>query len=95
MWLLQASVLNCVGIVYSCDERARLLALNTFGNLIGFVNREKLLSRPDRPIQPLNGKTNEQHWLSWVEDEIRRRIGYLIWVRAPTNHLGCVTTNRQ
>ncbi|GKZ87480.1 hypothetical protein AnigIFM59636_003905 [Aspergillus niger] len=80
VWLLQASVLNCVGIVYSCDERARLLALNTFGNLIGFVNREKLLSRPDRPIQPLNGKTNEQHWLSWVEDEIRRRIGYLIWL---------------
>ncbi|PYH55915.1 putative C2H2 transcription factor [Aspergillus niger CBS 101883] len=80
VWLLQASVLNCVGILYSCDERARLLALNTFGNLIGFVNREKLLSRPDRPIQPLNGKTNEQHWVSWVEDEIRRRIGYLIWL---------------
>lgn len=80
MWLLQASILNCVGILYSCDERARLLALNTFGNLVGFVNREKLLGH--RPIQSLNGKTNEQRWVSWVGDEIRRRTGYLIWVRA-------------
>lgn len=80
VWLLQTSVLNCVGILYSCDERARLLALNTFGNLAGFVTREKLLGH--RPIQSSKGETNELRWVSWVDDEIRRRTGYLIWVRA-------------
>ncbi|XRM42073.1 hypothetical protein ABZX51_005309 [Aspergillus tubingensis] len=78
VWLLQASVLNCVGILYSCDERARLLALNTFGNLVGFVTREKLLGH--RPIQSSNGETKELRWVSWVDDEIRRRTGYLIWL---------------
>ncbi|OJJ68188.1 hypothetical protein ASPBRDRAFT_47129 [Aspergillus brasiliensis CBS 101740] len=80
VWFLQASVLNCIGLLYNCDERARLLALNTFGNLIGLVSSEKLLGRPDGSVQFSNGTMSEQRWVSWIEDEIRRRAGYLIWL---------------
>ncbi|PWY95869.1 C2H2 transcription factor, partial [Aspergillus sclerotioniger CBS 115572] len=80
IWLLQAIALNCVGLLYSCDERARLSALNSFGDLIGFVTHEELLGHSDK-WKPLTGEqTYEQKWESWIEDETRRRTGYFIWL---------------
>ncbi|RAL00895.1 putative C2H2 transcription factor [Aspergillus ibericus CBS 121593] len=80
IWLLQAITLNCVGLLYSYDERARVSALNSFGDLIGFVTHENLLGHSDKSMPLTGGQMHEQTWESWIEDEIRRRTGYFIWL---------------
>ncbi|KAL4919724.1 fungal-specific transcription factor domain-containing protein [Aspergillus aurantiobrunneus] len=80
LWLLQAMLLNCVGRLHGSSENGKLSALGDFGDLINLATREKLLSRPENPNLSSDQPSSEQQWTVWVEEESRRRTGYLIWL---------------
>ncbi|KAL2821597.1 fungal-specific transcription factor domain-containing protein [Aspergillus granulosus] len=79
-WLLQAMLLNCVGRLHGSSERGRISALSDLGELTNLAICEKLLSRSDDPSPSAEEGSSEQQWMHWVEEEIRRRTGYLIWL---------------
>ncbi|KAL2829968.1 fungal-specific transcription factor domain-containing protein [Aspergillus cavernicola] len=82
LWLLQAILLNCVGRLHGSSERGRLSALGNFGDLAHLATREKLLSRSDKSTLSSDdaSSSSEQQWILWIEEEARRRTGYLIWL---------------
>jgi hypothetical protein len=75
--LLQAMLFNCIGLLHSRYERDKISALSAFGDLVTLMKRDRLLE----PI-PVNfsGASQEVAWISWIQDEVRRRTGYCIWV---------------
>ncbi|PYH96311.1 hypothetical protein BO71DRAFT_375648 [Aspergillus ellipticus CBS 707.79] len=80
IWLLQTMTLNCVGSLYNSDERARVSALDNFGGLVGLVRRRNLLSRSDNVTLLSSRRSQEPHWAGWIENEIKRRTAYVIWL---------------
>lgn len=76
--LIQAMLLNCVGLFHSRSERARLSALGSLRDLVMLMNCERLLARS--PIDFSNDTSNEAKWEKWIEKEIRTRTGYCVWV---------------
>lgn len=72
-------LLNCIGLFYSGDERARRSALSNFADLVVFSNQEGLLSRRKPKSMPRNMPL-ERKWMVWAEDEVKTRTGYCIWV---------------
>ncbi|KAL3464201.1 fungal-specific transcription factor domain-containing protein [Aspergillus heterothallicus] len=79
-WLLQAMLLNCVGRLHGSSERGRLSALSDLSELTNLATCEKLLSRSEDPFSSSEQSSLGQQWMSWVEEEARRRTGYLIWL---------------
>ncbi|KAL2840967.1 fungal-specific transcription factor domain-containing protein [Aspergillus pseudoustus] len=80
LWLLQAMLLNCVGRLHGSSERGRISARSDLGDLTNFASSEKLLSRSDDQSPSSEEGISEQQWVHWVEEEARRRTGYLIWL---------------
>lgn len=81
LWLIQASTLNHIGLLHSNNERTRGNALSSFGGLVDLAMQEGLLCSSTQPELFSRRDTVELQWTLWVEDELKRRTGYLIWVR--------------
>ncbi|KAL4968821.1 putative C2H2 transcription factor [Aspergillus stella-maris] len=79
LWFLQAMLLSCIGRLHGSSESGRLSALSDFGDLINLATHEKLLSR-SKSTNISADEPTEQQWTIWVEEESRRRTGYLIWL---------------
>ncbi|OQE10169.1 hypothetical protein PENVUL_c004G09538 [Penicillium vulpinum] len=75
--ILQAMLFNCIGLLHSRSERGRILAMSTFGDLVTLMKSSRLLT-PMRTS--LNEASPDASWESWVQDEVRRRTGYCIWL---------------
>lgn len=73
-------LLSCTGRLHGGSENGKISALGDFGDLINLATREKFLSRSDNPTTESDQPPDEQQWTLWVEEESRRRTGYLIWV---------------
>ncbi|KAJ5442736.1 hypothetical protein N7445_005743 [Penicillium cf. griseofulvum] len=75
--ILQAMLFNCIGLFHSRSEREKASALSTFGDLVTLMKASQLLA-------PMRTKSNEVSqdtaWVSWIQDEARRRTGYCIWL---------------
>lgn len=75
--ILQAMLFNCIGLFHGKSERGKASALSTFGDLVTLMKTSRLLT-------PMRTKFNEASedaaWASWIQDEVRRRTGYCIWV---------------
>lgn len=73
--------LSCIGLLHSSGcEQSKVSTLNAFGDLVNFTIREGLLCAVNKPTSQYDDLPLEQKWQDWVEDEIRRRTGYLIWL---------------
>lgn len=80
--------LSCIGLLHSSGcEQSKVTTLNAFGDLVNFTIREGLLCAVHKPTSQYGDLPLEQKWQDWVEDEIRRRTGYLIWVCSPLRNL--------
>ncbi|KAG0157526.1 hypothetical protein PDIDSM_4711 [Penicillium digitatum] len=75
--ILQAMLFSCIGLLHSRSEREKASALSTFGDLVSLMKTSQLLT-------PMRTKFNEASqdaaWVSWIQDEVRRRTGYCIWL---------------
>lgn len=75
--ILQAMLFNCIGLLHGRSEREKASALSAFGDLVTLMKTSRLLT-------PMRTKFNEAShdavWASWIQDELRRRTGYCIWV---------------
>ncbi|KAL4887463.1 fungal-specific transcription factor domain-containing protein [Aspergillus karnatakaensis] len=80
LWFIQAMLLNCIGRLHGSSESSKLLALGDLSDLTHLATREKLLCRTDSSRTSLDEVSPEQQWILWVEEETRRRTGYLIWL---------------
>lgn len=74
IWLIQAMLLNCIGLYHSADSQAKEYALGALNDLVRFAHYERLLSGGQ-----LN-RTIDISWRGWIDMEIKRRTGYLIWL---------------
>lgn len=77
---MQAMLLNCIGLIHSGSERAKLAAMNIFKGLVTFMNRDKLLASSSTTRNKSHGTSEESLWMEWVQDEVGKRTGYCIWV---------------
>ncbi|KAJ5152345.1 hypothetical protein N7492_010640 [Penicillium capsulatum] len=77
--LVQAMLLNCIGLLHSGSERNKLSAFGSFRDLIMLVKREKLLSTSSAVTSSYDGP-DEVKWRKWIRDEVRTRTGYCIWL---------------
>ncbi|CAG8124194.1 unnamed protein product [Penicillium salamii] len=75
--ILQAMLFNCIGLVHSGAERDIYSASGTFGELITLVKTIRLLA--PRKVY-LDGASQDEDWNCWVQDEVKRRTGYCIWL---------------
>ena len=75
--ILQAMLFNCIGLLHSESEREKASALSTFGDLVTLMRTSRLLTPMRRK---LNEASQDAAWTSWIQDEVRRRTGYCIWV---------------
>ncbi|KAJ5587354.1 uncharacterized protein N7459_003119 [Penicillium hispanicum] len=77
--LIQAMLLNCIGLFHSGSERAKTSALGMFKDLVTIMGHEKLLHSSNRSSAS-SRVSDEEMWSKWIQDEIRRRTGYCIWL---------------
>ncbi|KAJ5160007.1 uncharacterized protein N7482_007011 [Penicillium canariense] len=77
--LLQAMLLNCIGLLHSGNEKDKLSAFGAFKDLVTLANDEKLLSST-KPLRESNGNSCEDLWQKWIKDETRKRTGYCVWL---------------
>lgn len=77
--LLQALLLNCIGLFYSGLEKDKLSALSAFRELVSLVEDKKLLAA-SKPLKESNRISGEVLWQKWIDDETRKRTGYCVWV---------------
>ncbi|KAI2789813.1 hypothetical protein POX_d05311 [Penicillium oxalicum] len=77
--MLQAMLLSCLGILYSGDDRNKLSTLGVFKELVRLFEDEELLA-DSKYLQSSEQLSGEALWHSWINDEIRRRTGYCIWL---------------
>lgn len=90
MLLTQATLLNCVGMMYCGDERLMRIAKTSHSGLVGFCDGEWSRSKLNTNYELLNStKGVEQDWKLWCNAECRRRTGYCIWV---SESPGCCIT---
>lgn len=76
--MIQAMLFNCIGLLHVEDEGSRLAARGMFKDLVTLSSRGDLLA--SSPKTSLRGPSEEPKWMAWIQDEIRRRTGYCIWV---------------
>ncbi|KGO50768.1 Transcription factor, fungi [Penicillium expansum] len=75
--ILQAMLFNCIGLLHSRSEREKASALSTFGDLVTLMKTSRLLT----PVRTkFNEASQDAAWTSWIQDEVRRRTGYCIWL---------------
>jgi hypothetical protein len=77
--LIQVLLFNCIGLLHSGSERAKSSALSTFRDLVTLLNRQKLLKGP-KSGGIAHESSDDAMWMNWIQNEIRRRTGYCIWV---------------
>ncbi|KAF7115740.1 hypothetical protein CNMCM5793_003243 [Aspergillus hiratsukae] len=78
---IEAMALSCIGLLYSSgNEQSKMSTLNAFGDLVNLAIQERLLCATSKSTAQYGDLPLEQKWHDWVEDEIRRRTGYLIWL---------------
>lgn len=75
--LTQVKLLNCLGMMYSGDDRLQPLARRYQSDLLFFCNNE--WAQTDLEASN-NAEEVSQGWKLWYEAESRRRTGYCIWV---------------
>ncbi|KAE8392769.1 C2H2 type zinc finger domain protein [Aspergillus alliaceus] len=80
LWLMQAMMLNCVGLIHGNNEEARSFALDSFGELVNLATREGLFCPSTRPKLLTMETSQEAQWATWIDDETRKRTGYFIWL---------------
>ncbi|KAE8146822.1 C2H2 type zinc finger domain protein [Aspergillus avenaceus] len=80
LWLLQAMMLNCVGLLHGNDERARCSALNSFSELVNITTQERLLCATAKRKFGVQQKSPGAEWTTWIVDETRVRTGYFVWL---------------
>ena len=73
-------LLNCVGLFYSGYESDELAALGNFADLVTLIHREQTLVSSDTWQTSANNPDQEQQWDAWIDEEMRRRLGYCTWV---------------
>ncbi|KAJ5945808.1 hypothetical protein N7454_002647 [Penicillium verhagenii] len=76
--LIQVMLLNCIGLLHSGSERAKASALSSFKDLVTLMNREKILGMSKS--SNIQGSSDDTKWINWVQEEVRRRTGYCIWL---------------
>lgn len=74
IWFIQAMLLNCIGLYHGVDSQAKEYSFGSLNDLVRFAHQESLLSSGQ-----LN-RTLSLSWRDWIDLEIRRRTGYLIWI---------------
>lgn len=74
IWLIQAMILNCIGLYHGVDGQAREYASSTLNDLVRLSHQERLVSS-----RQMN-RTIGISWKDWINIETRRRTGYLIWL---------------
>lgn len=77
--LLQAILLNCIGLFHSGIEKDKLSALSSFKELVSLVEDKKLLAA-SKPLKESNRISGEVLRQKWIDDETRKRTGYCVWV---------------
>jgi hypothetical protein len=77
--LLQAILLNCIGLFHSGIEKDKLSALSAFKELVSLVEDKKLLAA-SKPLKESGRISGEVLWQKWIDDETRKRTGYCVWV---------------
>ncbi|KAL3419399.1 hypothetical protein PVAG01_09620 [Phlyctema vagabunda] len=75
----QVRILSCIGPMYCGDERLLRLAKNTHHHLVKFCADVWSNSPSDPESMELSSDPN-QDWKTWYESEMRRRVGYSIWL---------------
>lgn len=75
--VIQAMLFNCIGFLHSRNERDKHSALSSFGELISLANTSCLLVPRGTPFERTS---QDLDWTFWIQDEVRRRTGYCIWV---------------
>ncbi|KAJ5098472.1 hypothetical protein N7532_005473 [Penicillium argentinense] len=78
--LIQAMLLNCIGLLHSGNEEDKLTALSTFSDLVALLEQEQLLKATPTQATSLNGKSDGSMWRKWIQNEIKNRTGYCIWL---------------
>jgi hypothetical protein len=82
---IQAMLFNCIGLFHSRNERDKSSALSSFSDLATLMNASQLLA----PHQTRHdGVSQDADWICWVQDEVKRRTGYSIWV-SMSEIIGC------
>lgn len=84
---------NCVGLLHVEDEESQVAAQGMIKDLVMLSSRENLLASSPNP--DWRAPSEESVWMAWVQDEIRRRTGYCIWVccsSATTHRLNLTVT---
>jgi hypothetical protein len=79
--MIQAILLNVIGLMYSGEKRALEVAEVLQSIPVALARRrnffEDVLSF-DRP--EISNLSSERKWRLWITDEERRRLGFAIWV---------------
>jgi hypothetical protein len=79
--LIQAKLLNSIGVSYSGDTRLKKFATAYKSDFNSFCSSEWDLSTSKTGSDlPSNSAAASNGWEIWHEEESRRRTGYCIWV---------------
>lgn len=89
--LIQAKLLNCIGLLYGGNEGDQRSAMSSFSDLVALSNHERLLDSSPKKSSAPSRTSDDAHWTQWAQEEIRKRTGYSIWVGGP--HLRVKTFN--
>lgn len=76
LWLMQAVLLNCIGLIHSGNTQNRDYGLNLFGELVRLAHHEGLFSTNSQNQE----QDSRRQWRHWIENETNRRTGYLVWL---------------
>lgn len=80
--LIQAKLLNFIGISYSGDMRLQKFDSAYKSDFVSFCTNQWALPRAQTNTDvPSNLTTASNNWKIWHEEESHRRTGYCIWVR--------------
>ncbi|EED23244.1 C2H2 transcription factor, putative [Talaromyces stipitatus ATCC 10500] len=74
IWLIQAMILNCIGLYHGTDDQAKGLSFNCLNDLVRLAHQQRLLSSEQTNMG------SETSWKDWIDVETRRRTGYFIWL---------------
>jgi hypothetical protein len=75
LWLMQAMLLNCIGLIHSGNPQSRDSGLSLFSELVRLAHGEDLFSTSHQ-----SHVQDTRQWGYWIENEMKRRTGYLVWL---------------
>ncbi|CAI7597272.1 unnamed protein product [Penicillium pancosmium] len=76
--LIQAKLLNCIGLLHSGNEGDQRSAMSAFSDLVALSNHEKLLASRSKKTPTMSRTSDGAHWARWAQEEVRKRTGYSI-----------------